>query len=187
MKSYLNKLFTGYSLVKREVGGKNFQFRYKGKFTFFDPLLMIKECQYRFQNTATKTHELLVSIQKIQNLFPEITTESKPTVICEFKKGDEIWQVSRFSLKHENRKLSYYRFEVDSIFKGALYRVYDNGNFTTNYSLKIASAQNSTVSLSSENNCWTSMSGEEIFIEKFGHTQIWIWTNPIFSSSSIEV
>ena len=181
MKSYFNKLFTGYSIEKREVRGQKILYKYRGRLTFFDPLLMIQECQYRTADSMTYEYELLSSCEEIQKLLPQPSPTDKPSVICEFSKEDQKWLVSRYSLKHENRVVSHYRFEVDGDFMGSLYRVYDNGNFTLNYAWKIASAIGGGISLSAEKNFWKSKTGQQIFIEKFGHTQIWLWANPLSS------
>ncbi|WP_026952286.1 hypothetical protein [Algoriphagus mannitolivorans] len=186
MKSYFNKLITGYSLEKKEVNGQKYLFKYRGKLTFFDPVLMIQECRYRATDSKVQTYEMIGSCSDIQKLLPKPPQASKPSVICEFKKDDQKWLVSRFALKNENRSVSHYRFEVDGEFIGGLYRIYDNGNNMLNHALKIASAQGTTLSLSAEKLIWKSKTGEEVFVEKFGHTQIWVWTQPVLELVSLE-
>lgn len=178
MKSYLSRLFTGYSIERREGSGQKLLFKHRGKMVFFDPVLMIQEFHYR-KSDSQQVYELQTTSGEVLGILPNLEPNHKPSVICEFEHGNRKWVVSRYSLNHENRPISHYRFEVDGNFLGALYRIYDNGNFMLNYSLKIASSQGTNISLSKEKNYWRSNSGEEVFIEKFGHTQIWVWTQPL--------
>ena len=179
MKSYLNRLFTGYSIEKRESGGLRLLFKFKGKLVYFDPVLMIQECQFRKLDSNAEILELQTFEPGIFNLFPQVFPDSKPSVICEFEKENQKWTVSRYALKQANKPVSHYRFEINGQFFGALFRIYDNGNLMMDYALKIGSAHGATPSLSKEKIIWNSKSGEEIFIEKFGHTQIWIWIRPL--------
>lgn len=179
MINYFRKLISGYTLEKKIFRGQEFRFRFQGKAIFFDPVQMIQEYHNRKANPETYALELSIDRSKLDPFLPEIPQDILPSVICEGKLGNKNFEVSRYTFKRGIQPLSLYRFVLDGQGVGDFYRIYDYGSETQNFILKMASLQGDAISLSQESVIWKNNFEESVFIEKFGHTQIWNWSREL--------
>ncbi len=179
MINYFRKLISGYSVGKKSFRGTEYRFRYQGNPVFFDPIQMIQEFHHRKANSDLPRFPLEINREKLIPFLPELPQEILPSVICTGIKGNSELEIARFTFKRGLQPVSLYRFQLDGIHVGDFYRIYDYGSDTQNFMLKVASLQGDSLPLSQESVFWENESGEAVFIEKFGHTQIWNWSRII--------
>ncbi len=176
MINYFRKLISGYTLEKKYFRGKEYRFSFQGKPIFFDPVQILQEFHNRKVNSGTQHFPLTIDRSELLPFLPQLPKDALPTVVCTGPNGHETLEVSRFTFKRGVQPVSMYRFVQNGTHAGDFYRIYDYGSETQNFILKVASMHGVSVSLAQEQVIWERGQGEAIFIEKFGHTQIWDWT-----------
>lgn len=177
MINYFNKLLTGYYAAKKKINGIELRYSYFEKPIFFDPIGMLKEYHARVSNESVQRMLLTASISGHLTDFEFPDENLKPSVICECSKHGMKLKVSRFSLKEGIYPMSFYSFEIDGNLIGTFKRKYDYGSQIQKIGLNIASQTSTEIDLLKEKWLWESDLGEHLFVEKFGHTQIWFFSN----------
>jgi hypothetical protein len=175
MINFLRKLVSGYSLEKRSLNGQEYRYRFQGKPIFFDPNQMLREFKHRRDGQEVVRKKLDIEIAQIIHLLPKYSEDLLPSVICEGSRDGKDFTVSRYTFKHGLNPVSLYRFSLDGKPIGDFYRKYDYGAETQNFILKIASLHGDFIPLNQDSVLWENDLGEMAFVEKFGHTQIWLW------------
>ncbi|WP_187178024.1 hypothetical protein [Algoriphagus sp. AK58] len=177
MFNYFKKLVTGYSTVKRQLSGVECRYLYSGKPVFFDPFLMIREFMHRAEDKEVQHLPLKVPKTELVPLFSLQGEQDAPSVICTCThRGNEL-KVSRFTGKDGLHPFSYYHFEMNGTSFGHFRRKYDYGAQLPELAQKLSNLNQSPLDNSRYQWFFTSTKGEQVFLEKFGHTQIWYFTD----------
>lgn len=180
MINYIKKLLTGYHTVKKKVNGVDAVFAYSDKPIFFDPYGMLKEFKQRSSEPLVQQFPLNISFSEQMLNFPCPSLEDQPNVICRCSQDGREFKVSRFSLKYGIYPLSFYRFELDGTLIGTFRRKYDYGSQIQKIASELASHNNSEIDADKECWLWENQLGVKVFLEKFGHSQLWSFTNSNF-------
>ncbi|RIW12186.1 hypothetical protein D0X99_19715 [Algoriphagus lacus] len=173
MFHYFRKIFTGYTTVKKNMNGTEFRYMYSGKPVFFDPLLMLREFNNRVSEESVQHLDLKTSIDVLNVSFVQPGESDLPSVICICTKNGRELKVSRFTLKDGIHPVSIYLFEENGVSFGSFRRKYDYGSKLHEAGKKLAEVNQSELDISNEKWLWKGISKECLFLEKFGHTQIW--------------
>lgn len=179
------KIFTGYRYEKKKMNGLDLHFSFKGKSIFFDPIEMLKEYKIHVSQNSVERIKTAVDLSEplLDLKYPEVN--DRPSVICECKKSGIDFKVSRYSLKDGVYPLSFYKFEMNDKLVGTFRRKYDNGSDTSSVALKLAQYTQTDINKLNENWVWKNDKDQCLFIMKFGHTQIWNFTDSDFFESKI--
>lgn len=180
MFNYFKKLLTGYRIEKRRMDGLEFTFYYSDKPVFFNPQGMIREFKTRLVQASPQCFKLEQPIHLALKDFPSPDQSMRPNVICIGTNAGIELKVSRFSLKDGIYPMSFYRFELDGIEIGSLRRKYDYGSQIESMALGIAQLQRADLDLATGNWLWENQEGQNVYLEKFGHSQLWVFTNQDF-------
>jgi hypothetical protein len=182
MINHLKKILTGYYTENKKINGARFTFHYSDKPVFFDPLEMIREFKKRSSNYYTNRLELQIPFSESFTHFISSKVQDQPNVICVcITNGNEL-KVSRFSLKDGLYPLSFYRFELNGVLSGSFLKKYDYGSQIQKTALDFSALNNSTIVLKDESWLWENNLGDQVFLEKFGHTQTWSFAKTILAS-----
>jgi hypothetical protein len=177
MINYFKKLLTGYQTASKKVHGIDLRYTYSDKPIFFDPIGMLKEFKIRVAHEEVQRLMLISPISEALFDFEFPGDDEKPSVICECPLKGMNLKVSRFSLKEGLYPISFYRFELNDEILGTFRRKYDYGSQIQNIGLKLASVTGKAIDLDLGKWLWQNNQGEQLFVEKFGHTQIWFFKN----------
>jgi hypothetical protein len=177
MIRFLNDLISGFSTIKKVQGGRAYRFRYQDKPVFFDSIGMLKEFAQRINEKDVQRFELKASQRELEQNFLNPIEKSTPKVISLYTREGKELKVSRYVMKDGLHPLSLYYFETDGKVFGVFRRTYDYGSILQNLANKLASANQSQLELSKEKWLWTAQGREVLFLEKFGHTQCWYFTD----------
>lgn len=177
MINYFNKLLTGYYAAKKKINGLELRYSYTDKPIFFDPIGMLREFSPRVSDLSVQSFEIKTPFSEPLPEFEFPDENLKPSVICECTKNGMDLKVSRFSMKDDIYPLSFYTFELDGNLIGTFRRKYDYGSQIQKTGLKLASLTSTQIDVSREKWLWKSEVGAKLFVEKFGHTQIWFFSN----------
>jgi hypothetical protein len=177
MINYFRKILTGYTTVKKNVNGKEFRYLYSGKPVFFDPLLMLREFGHRVADESVQRLKLNATSQELISNLPKTQENALPSVICIGTLNGKELKVSRFTQKDGIHPLSIYLFEMDGVLFGSFRRIYDYGTRLSDFGNKFAALNQSELDLSKEKWLWKGEQGEQLFLEKFGHSQVWHFTD----------
>lgn len=177
MINYFKKLLTGNQTAKKKVNGIDLRYTYSDKPIFFDPIGMLKEFNTRVAQDEVQQLRIISPISEILLELEFPTEEEKPSVVCECSYKGKNLKVSRYSLKDGLYPISFYRFELDDEFLGTFRRKYDYGSQIQKIGLKLAKETGMAIDLELGKWLWQNNQGEQLFVEKFGHTQIWFFKN----------
>lgn len=177
MINYFKKLLTGYQTARKKVNGIDFRYTYSDKPIFFDPIGMLKEFKTRVANGDVQQLTVISPISEalLELDFPN--EEEKPSVVCECVFKGKNLKAFRYSLKNGLYPISFYRFELDKEHLGTFRRKYDYGSQIQKIGLKISSETGQAIDLELGKWLCQYKQGEQLFVEKFGHTQIWFFKN----------
>ncbi len=178
MFNFFRKLLTGYNTVIKNMNGSDFRFMYSGKPVFFDPLQMLTEFAHRSGDQSVQVFTLSVPSDKIDLGKFRIESGDLPSVICTFSYLGKELKVSRYTQKEGIHPESRYLFESEGISFGSFCRTYDYGSQLEVLRDKIALPNQSQVDPRSEGWLWKNEKGEMLFLEKFGHSQLWKFSEP---------
>jgi hypothetical protein len=178
MINYFNKLLTGYYTAKRRVNGMDLRYSYTEKPIFFDPIGMLKEFRPRVSDLSVQRLMMRDSFSEpLEDIgFPEVGL--KPSVICQCSKNGTDLKVSRFSIRDGVYPMSFYKFKVGGKLIGTFRRKYDYGSQIQKVGLKLASQTSTEIDLSKDKWLWENDLGQQLFLEKFVHTQMWFFSSP---------
>jgi hypothetical protein len=176
--NYFKKLITGYFTVYKKVNGLDFRYSYSGKPVFFDPFSMLEQYKQRSGNESIQGLRLAGARAEPFPDFVYPADGDLPSVICEGVKDGHEFKTERYTFKDGIYSVSFYRFELDGNLAGTFRRQYDYGSQLQKFAVIIASLNQSDLNPDKENWLWRGSRGEEIFLEKFGHSQLWNILNP---------
>lgn len=162
------------------MNGVDVVFTYSDKPIFFDPYGMLKEFKHRSAEPSVQSFDLKLPFSEQLLNFPCPGLEDQPNVICRCSQNGREFKVSRFSLKYGIYPLSFYRFELDGTLVGTFRRKYDYGSQIQKIATELASQNISAIDIDKENWLWKNHLGSSVFLEKFGHSQLWSFSNSDF-------
>ena len=177
MIQLFNKWISGFSTVKKTLGGREYRFRYQDKPVFFDAVGMLAEFAQRINEKDVQLVDLNSSQTEIESNFINPAEKSLPKVISLFSKGKKELKVSRYVMRDGLHPLSIYCFESDGEVFGVFRRTYDYGSTLQSLGKKLAALNQSQLELSKEKWLWAAKDGPILFLEKFGHTQCWFFSD----------
>lgn len=177
MINYFKRLLTGYTFVRKKINGVEYRYKYSGKSIFFDPLLMLKEYQHRSADSPVESISSLPSSKEWESIGDPLKQKDFPSVVCTcLIRGKEL-RVSRYTSKLGVHPISTYVFELDRTPFGSFRRIYDYGAHFPGWYQSLTSlslVENST----QERFIFQVEHGGVVFLEKFGHTQVWYFLQP---------
>jgi hypothetical protein len=174
MINLFRKILTGYTTVTKSFNGKTYRFMYSDKPVFFDPELMLTELKLRKAEARSIPSTPFQSIETLLTKFPQKEESLNPAVVCISKSGKNEMKVSRYVFKDGNYPVSQYVFERNSVVNGVFFRIYDYGFLTKKFAQSVD--PNFTEDSQTVNSWkWESHPSHWVMVEKFGHTQLWIW------------
>lgn len=97
-----------------------------------------------------------------------------PAVVCISGSGKNELKVSRYVFKEGNYPVSQYVFEQNKAVIGVFFRIYDYGFLTRKYALTV-DPDFKEENQSSNSWKWEARAPLWAMVEKFGHTQLWVW------------
>jgi hypothetical protein len=177
MIQLFNKWISGFSTVKKTLGGREYRFRYQDKSVFFDAVGMLGEFAQRIKERDVQEVDLVCSQSQIESNFINPADKSLPKVISLFSKGRKELKVSRYVMRDGLHPLSIYHFESDGKVFGTFRRTYDYGSTLQSLGKKLAALNQNELELSKEKWMWATKDGPILFLEKFGHTQCWFFSD----------
>ena len=177
MINYFKKILTGYHTVKKKVSGVEVTFSYSDKPIFFDPFSMIQEFKHRSSEGIVQRLNLQLPFSESLLDFAVPDHDDLPNVICRSIINGSEFKISRFSLKDGIYPISFYRFELDGTLIGTFRRKYDYGSQIQKMASELAQKNHSEISSDKESWLWENELGEKIFLEKYGHSQVWSFAN----------
>jgi hypothetical protein len=182
MIKLLRKLITGYTSVTKSFNGKDYRFKYSGKPVFFDPMLMLGELKQRKADAKPIFTTPFRDAETLLCQFPQKEESLLPSVICISNSGKNELKVSRYVFKEGNYPVSQYVFEQNDKVIGMFYRIYDYGFLTRKYALTV---DPDFVDEDPNANAWKWEASAPLWamVEKFGHTQLWVWEGPLDKSN----
>jgi hypothetical protein len=99
MIQLFNKWISGFSTVKKTLGGREYRFRYQDKPVFFDAVGMLGEFAQRIKERDVQEVDLVCSQSQIESNFINPADKSLPKVISLFSKGRKELKVSRYVMR----------------------------------------------------------------------------------------
>lgn len=178
MINYFKRIFTGYSTVKKNINGIEYKYLYSKKPIFFDPMLMLGEFVYRAKEEVVQNMPLKISKDEILKIFTFPADKILPSVICSFESNGAVVKVSRFTSKEGGYPQSSYYFEMDGIVFSHFKRIYDyGGQLIELKNLLLVDSFESKPPVVGERWLLHGQEDQKVFLEKFGHTQIWYFTD----------
>jgi hypothetical protein len=178
MIKLLRKLITGYTSVTKSFNGKDYRFLYSGKPVFFDPMLMLSELKLRKAEAKPIFTSPFDKSETLLSKFPQKEDSLLPSVICLSNSGKNKLKVSRYVFKEGNYPVSQYVFEQNDVLIGVFFRIYDYGFLTRKYALTV---DPDFIEENATTNSWKWEAKAPLWamVEKFGHTQLWIWEGSV--------
>ncbi|MFC5191121.1 hypothetical protein ACFPIK_05035 [Algoriphagus aquatilis] len=178
MINLFRKLLTGYTTVTKTFNGKDYRFIYSGKPVFFDPTLMLSELKLRKSVSKSMDTVPFDQMDTLLKKFPQKEESLMPAVVCISGSGKNELKVSRYVFKEENYPVSQYVFEQNNLVIGVFFRIYDYGFLTRKYALSV-DPNFRDENLSSNSWKWEGKMPLWAMVEKFGHTQLWVWEGDV--------
>lgn len=182
MIKHFKKLLTGYYTENKKINGVSFIFHYSDKPVFFDPLEMIREFKQRSSKEFSDRLVLQIPLNQSFSHFVSPNLQDQPNVVCLCSVNGNELKVSRYSLKDGLYPLSFYRFELNGVLSGTFARKYDYGSQIQKTATDFSVLNNSTIDLNAERWLWENEQGDQVFLEKFGHTQTWSFAKTFIKS-----
>ncbi|OOG68930.1 hypothetical protein [Algoriphagus sp. A40] len=170
--SFFNSVLSGQKSKSRIIEGFEVSYRYSGKGVLFDPITMLRDLKYKLESNQVTTGELCVSLGEIVDQQLNFNDQLVPTVEAKFKIENEYLKVQRYVMTFESIPCSWYDFFLDQIPLCTFQRRYDYGKDFEMIKEKFASFTSNQPSPMS--NYWENRQNEGLFLEHFGHTQIWV-------------
>lgn len=183
MLNYFKKLFTGYNRTYQTLNGQDYRFLYKGRKFYFDPVQMVNDLKTQINDPSLSIYSLDSEFTQVEKLIRLPDKALGPSVICEFEINDSLIKVIRITYNDGKHSISHYRFERDGLLLGSFFRKYDYGLSVEKMGLKMSKLLGIQIDLRQDKWLWKSKEGNFVLVEKFGHSQIWIASEEIFSLS----
>lgn len=170
--SFFNDVLAGQKSRTRNIDGFEISYRYSGKAVLFDPVTMLRDLMYKLESEQTVSGELCVGLGEID--APHLILEESliPTVIAKLKIDEESLEVERCVKTFETVPCSRYAFFLNQKPLCTFLRMYDYGKSFAASRERISPFVQNKNNL--ETNYWKNNQNEGLFLEHFGHTQLWV-------------
>lgn len=126
MLNYFRKMVSGYQIKTVTIESIEVKIKYSGRFTFFDPISVLKEIISKIEkvNETGNTNE-----QSISNWSSNIHFYSDliPSAVAEFVWENENYVVRRYVTRFMSKPQSIYLLAKDELDYALYFRVYDYG------------------------------------------------------------
>jgi len=179
MINYFRKAFTGYQVKKKTVDGVEVRFYFKGTLGSINPVQKVKECisiAEECLNSETGNNS-----NKLSNIWQNRSSVIDglfPSLIAKFKLDGEDFEVKRYVKKLKEKPESIYVLKKGNKEFAMHIRVYDHGNYFSDFKNLIV------------DNAGMKHSKSSIFVDKekdirvkfdiFGHSRMVLWNNEKF-------
>ncbi|HSF53908.1 MAG TPA: hypothetical protein VLA71_09165 [Algoriphagus sp.] len=170
--SFFNKVLAGQKSKARKIDGFDVSYRYSGKAVLFDPITMLRDLRYKLESDQISTGELCVGLGEIDEPNLILKERLAPTVVAKFKIEDESLEVERCVKTFETVPCSRYDFFLNQKPLCTFQRIYDYGKTFALSQERISPYVSHKNNL--ETNFWKNNQNEGLFLEHFGHTQLWV-------------
>jgi hypothetical protein len=175
MLNYFRKLVTGYQLKNIQIENVGVKIRYRGKFTFFDPVSILKEIFVKMDQETPETlltnDELISAWSDRKNLIKGIV----PIAEAEFIFDDTLYEVRRYVTRYLSKPQSIYFFRKSNEDIAIYFRVYDYGSHFED----IKNYLNEKIQLDTFSNLIGATVQEEMnlgySLDILGHTRYMMW------------
>lgn len=169
--SFLNNVLSGQKSKARLIDGFEVSYRYSGKAVLFDPITMLRDLKYKLESDQVFTGKLSFGLDEIDEPTLIVKEQLIPSVIAKFKVNGELIEVKRCVRTFETVNCSRYEFFLNQSPLCTFQRLYDYGKGFTSAKEKLSPYVNKEDYLTT--NFWKNDKDEGLFLEHFGHTQIW--------------
>lgn len=169
--SFFNNVLSGQKSKTRIIDGFEVSYRYRGKAVLFDPITMLRDFKYKLEGGQAKFGELCGGLGEIEDQDLILKEQLPPTVTAKFRIGDEILEVERCVKTFGTVPCSRYTFFLDQNLLCTFQRMYDYGKNFASCRDRLTPYIHNPSDL--ETNFWKNNQNEGLFLEHFGHTQLW--------------
>ena len=179
MINLFRKILTGYS--KKVTYSNNTKITYlsNSPFSLFNPINLLNEIELKLFNKGSKSeinsNFLNKPISNFQEIFPIKNPQARSKVTAKFNLENSYYEIQRFAIKSEGHNVSKYIIRKDGKIVGYIFRIYDHGRLTSSIIQEVSKKNGNKAMSEKDEAMWISDTNEVIFIEKFGHTQIYLW------------
>lgn len=176
--NYLRNFFTGYEEKTRSIEGIDVHYKFFGKPILFDPIDMLRDLNFRILDPGNFALNLSQSIENIDDDQLISKEQLNATVIANYEfKGKKVKAI-RSVKTIGNMPCSRYEFFLDGNLISVFQRQYDYGKGFAGTLERMESYGSKPHTQNSNSYYWVDgTSRQAIFVEKFGHTQIWVINN----------
>lgn len=170
--SFFNQVLSGQRSKARIIDGFEVSYRFSGKPILFDPINMLRELRYRVEKEESVAGELCVEIGQIEESGLILNEKLTPTIVAKLKIGNDFLKVERFVKTFETVPCSRYDFSINQLPLCTFQRMYDYGKNFAQAKEKLAPFNHPGEM--NQTNYWKNNQNEGLFLEHFGHTQLWM-------------
>ncbi len=176
--NYLSNFFTGYKEKTRSIEGIKVHYKFSGKPILFDPIEMLKDLNFKILESKKSSLNLSHSIEEIKDDQLIDKEELAATVIATYESNGKKVKAIRSVKTIVNMPCSRYEFFLDGNLFSVFQRKYDYGKGFVNTLEKMEGYGSKPQTQIGNSYYWEDKSSKQaIFLEKFGHTQIWVIYN----------
>lgn len=172
INTFMN-FFSGPTKVQKTINGRLCTYYYSGKPAFFDPVQMLTDLNFRFQDQSVQRLPYQFADDPIQSLISLPGDFEKPAVTCHLTLNKKALDVKRYVFKISGSPASYYQFDFDGEEILRFIRFYQMSSFHQNLGLKLATVHKDNLDLSRSQWSWERGDGKVLFLENFGYPQLW--------------
>ena len=173
--NYLSKIVTGYQSKMRTIGGVHVHYKFSGKAILFDPIEMLRDLKFKILDLERFPLSLSQSIENIDNELLKGNEKQNATVIASFKLVEKKVKVIRTVKTIDNMPFSRYDFFIDQNLISVFQRQYDYGKGLKSIVQKMEPYGSKPQTQKTTSFYWSDVNSKQaVFLEKFGHTQIWL-------------
>lgn len=170
--SFFNKVLSGQKSKARIIDGFEVSYLYSGKAVLFDPITMLRDLKYKLDSDQVQSGELCVGLGEIEDPYLILEEQLPATVTAKLRIGDDILEIERCVKTFETVPCSRYTFYLNQVPLCTFQRMYDYGkNFAASLE-RIAPYIHHQSQI--ETNFWKNNQNQGLFLEHFGHTQLWV-------------
>ncbi|TFV97397.1 hypothetical protein E4S40_01705 [Algoriphagus kandeliae] len=173
MISYLKKFFTGSKEVRKTINGWPYTYRYSDKPVFFDPIQMLKELNFRYQDSGVQRLQYRFTEDPLPRFMEFPKDSDSASVYCKIQLHEKEFEVFRYVFKISHFPASHYRFVYGGDQIATFTRMYHQSFYHQNLGLKLATIHKDSLDLSTDKWAWEHPDGKVLFLEKFGYPQVW--------------
>lgn len=173
MFEFMRSIFIENKKVQKIVNGRHCSYTFIGKPAFFDPVQMLTDLNFRFQDQSVQRLPYQFADDPIQSLISLPGDFEKPAVTCHLTLNKKALDVKRYVFRISGSPASYYQFDFDGEEILRFIRFYQMSSFHQNLGLKLATVHKDNLDLSRSQWSWERGDGKVLFLENFGYPQLW--------------